>query len=383
MQLTWNSTQHELREQYAIFGENVAKRAHTCYEKALFDCDSWQLLAQQGIWRLPVAEEHGGFGMTWWEFAAALEGLASTAKDLGFLLSMVAHAGCIRALMQYGSQRQKQLFLPKMLAGAVGATAITEPSGGSDVARITTAARYQGHKLIMNGQKTHITNAPVADVCVVVGRIPELGKYDITLFLLECTRSGMEFGEPECMLGNRTSPTGDIFFQDVEVSEEDMLGKPGAGLSILYNMISLDRLLYGLLAAAYTEPIVAQSLAFANERRAFNARIAEHQYVQQKLTDMKIALETSRWLSYAALDKLLRNDPEASLMCSVAKLVGTEGLFLTLQHCIQLYGHTGYMVGDITRMFCDATGTRIAGGTSDIQRKNVFHQMQKLYGYEV
>jgi len=285
--------------------------------------------------------------------------------------------------MQYGSHHQKNTFLPLFLQGAVGATAITEPSGGSDVARITTAAKYTSEGLVLNGHKAHITNAPVSDVCVIAGRIPELGKYDITLFILQRSRIGMNFAEAEQMLGNRTSPTGDIFLQNVAITEKDILGSPGAGLNILYNMISLDRLLYGLLAAAYTEPILQQSLAFANERRAFNVPIADHQYVQQKLTDMKIMLETSRWVSYAALDKLLRDDPEASMFCSMAKLIGTEGLFTSAQHFVQLHGHTGYMLGDITRVLCDATGTRIAGGTSDIQRKNIFHQLQKLFHYEV
>jgi len=383
MQLGWNPTQLALREQYAAFGQQVAERATLCYDNARFDHCTWNTLAKLGIWRLPVPEEYGGMGMSWWEFASAFEGLATTAKDLGFLLSMVAHVGGIRVLMQYGSRDQKKTFLPLLMQGSVGATAITEPSGGSDVARITTAAKYTEHGLVLNGHKAHITNAPVSDVCVVAGRIPELGKHDITLFILQSSRGGIRFAEAEQMLGNRSSPTGDIFLQDVAITEENILGCPGAGLNILYNMISLDRLLYGLIAAAYTEPILQQSLAFANERRAFNARIADHQYVQQKLTDMKITLETSRWLSYAALDKLLQDDPEASLLCSMAKLVGTEGLFTSAQHFVQLHGHMGYMIGDMTRVLCDATGTRIAGGTSDIQRKNMFHQLQKLFDYEV
>jgi len=383
MQLGWNYTQLALREQYAGFGRKIAERAQLCYDNAQFDHESWHDLAQLGLWRLPVPEEYDGIGMSWWEFAAALEGLATTAKDLGFLLSIIAHVGSIRVLMHYGSEHQKNTFLPLLMQGAVGSTAITEPSGGSDVARITTAARYTESGLVLNGHKAHITNAPVSDVCVIAGRIPELGKRDITLFILESSSAGVTFAEAEKMLGNRTSPTGDIFLENVFLNKENILGCPGAGLNILYTMISLDRLLYGLVAAAFTEPILQQSLAFANERHAFAARLADHQYVQQKLTDMKMMLETSRWVSYAALDKLLQDDPEASLFCSMAKLVGTEGLFTSAQHYVQLHGHAGYMVGDITRVLCDATGTRIAGGTSDIQRKNMFHQLQKLFDYEV
>jgi len=98
MQLGWNPTQLRLRDQYAAFGQQVAERANLCYDSARFDHSTWDNLAKLGIWRLPVPEEYGGLGMTWWEFAAAFEGLATTAKDLGFLLSMVAHVGSIRVL---------------------------------------------------------------------------------------------------------------------------------------------------------------------------------------------------------------------------------------------------------------------------------------------
>ncbi|MGZ4110902.1 MAG: acyl-CoA dehydrogenase family protein [Tumebacillaceae bacterium] len=379
MKLRWDEHQLALHQKFAEFGKTIAESTAASYANHQFDNDSWQKVADLGLWRLPIPVEYGGLGQTWWEFAAAIEGLGTTCNDLGLLLSMIAHIGCIRVLLNHGTEEQRHKFLPPLMSGAVGATAITETTGGSDVARIQTAAVIDGEQLILNGQKAHITNAPIADIIVMVGRVPELGRQDITLFILENTLSGMSFAEAEHMLGNHTSPTGDIFLSNVTIDKTFVLGDMGNGLNILYNMISLDRMLYGLVGAAYMEPVLDKCFEYAFERTAFKKPIGEHQYVQSKLTDIKMAIETSRYVSYAALDKLINDDPEASMMCSLAKFVGTENLFTVGQHYMQLFGHKGYMFGEISQFFSDVAGTRIAGGTSDIQRVNIFNQMKKNY----
>lgn len=228
---------------------------------------------------------------------------------------------------------------------------------------------------LLNGVKKHITNAPIADLILVLGRIPELGTRDITLFLIERGQSGLETGEAEVMFGNRTSPTGPLHFRDLALPAENVIGLPGNGLETIYNIISLDRLLYGLTAAAYLEPILSDTMAYAQERTAFKAKIADHQYVQGRLTDIKIAMESVRWISYAALDYLVRGDPEASLMGSIAKLQGSEALCLATEHVMQIFGHLGYMEGPIAKDVRDALGTRIAGGTTEMQRRNIMNQM--------
>ncbi|MBP3041842.1 acyl-CoA dehydrogenase, partial [Bacillaceae bacterium Marseille-Q3522] len=325
--------------------------------------------------------KYNGFGASWWEFAAALEGLALKSNDLGFLLSIIAHVGCIRVLLLNGTEDQKNYYLHQLMEGRIGATSITEATGGSDVARIRTIGKFvdsNNTRILLYGHKAHITNAPISDIIILVGRIPEIGNRDITLFILEKNFEGLHFGEKEPMLGNRTSPTGDIVINNVELSNQSILGTAGDGLNILYNMISLDRVLYGIVAAAYMEPLLKKSLEYANNRFAFKTPIANHQYIQKKLTDIKLNIEKSRWVSYAALDYLIKGENEASLLCSAAKYIGTESLFETAQHLVQIHGHKGYIDGDITKVILDSIGTRIAGGTSDIQRINIFNQMQKI-----
>ncbi|QWG81530.1 MULTISPECIES: acyl-CoA dehydrogenase family protein [Bacillus cereus group] len=378
MEMNWSEKQLEYIENFKNLGTLISEKTEENYWNHQFDLDSWKKVSDAGLWRIPVPVEYGGSGQSWWEFAAALEGLSKTAKDFGFLLSTIAHIGCIRVLLNYGTEEQKKIFLPKLMNHSVGATAITEQTGGSDVARIKTSGEKYDNFYLLNGRKAHITNAPVADIMVIVGRIPKLGEKDITLFIVEREYDGLSFEPAEDMLGNHTSPTGDIILSNVKIEEKNILGNKGDGLNTLYNMISLDRLLYGLISAGYSEHILEQCMNYAKERTAFKSPIIDKQYIQQLLVEIKVNMESSRWTSYGALQKLINDDPEASMMCSLAKLVGSEGLYKNTENAIRLHGHKGYMKGEISRKFCDAFGTVIAGGTSDIQRINIFQQLNRL-----
>lgn len=381
MRLTWTDDQRELRDRFEEIGRAAAERADECYLREELDRESWARLSRAGLWRIPVRRVDGGLGGSWWDFAAALEGLSRGSGDLGLLLSVIAHMGCVRVLALEGSEEQRATHLQALLDGEVGSTAITEPTAGSDVAAIRTSARGTGRGLVLDGHKAHITNAPVAGVVVLLGRIPALGKRDITLFVLDARTRGVLPQPGETMLGNRTSPTGDILLRGVELGEDSILGGPGRGLELVYRLIAMDRVLYALVAAAYLEPIFERSLEHCHGRRAYGEPIAEHQYVQGRLVDMRVAIETSRALAYRAFDELVRGGQEASMLCSMAKLVGTEQLFRAAEDFVMVHGHRGYMAGDVSRVLCDAAGTRIAGGTSDIQRKNIFSQLQRLYGH--
>jgi isovaleryl-CoA dehydrogenase len=381
MELGWNAAQRALARHYEQFAAaHIAPRSDRFYHRGTggLDRPSWERLAAEGFWRIPVPESLGGHGGSWWDFAAALEGVTRGGRDLGFCLSLIAHAGLVRSLLLFGGEHHHRDVLPRLLSGAVGATALTESRGGSDVAGTTTSARRHGAGYVLDGAKEHITNAPVADVFWVLGRVADLpAKRDITVFVVE-RGEGVTTGPPEHMFGNRTSPTGPIMFDAVPVSAEQILGRPGAGLSLTYATIGLDRLLYGIVGAAYLEGLLADVMGFAAQRRAFGLPIADFQYVQRRITNVKIAIETARWVSYAALGALVTDAPEAALMSSTAKLVGSEGLAGAALDVMQVFGHAGYEVGRHSRNVSDALGTLIAGGTSDIQRKNIFTQLTKL-----
>ncbi|MFB9313795.1 acyl-CoA dehydrogenase family protein [Nocardioides plantarum] len=363
---------------HEVASSTVAVNSEACYRAGQFDHESWQAVADAGVWRLAVPRHFGGADGTWWDFVAAFEGIASGGRDLGFNLSMVAQAGLIRSLLKHGSETQIDRFLPRLMSGAVGATALTETRGGSDVAGTTTTARRDGDGYVLSGTKDHITHGPIADIALVLGRVPEVGSRDITLFLVDTSTPGVRHGEVEDMLGNRTSPTGPLHLDHVQLDRHGVFAGVGRGLEIIYDTISLDRLLYGVAAAAFLEPVLEESMDHAERRTAFKQPIAEHQYVQGRLTDIRFGIETTRWTSYAALEAVLAQRPEASMLCSIAKYQGSEQLVAGTENAIRLLGHLGYMTGPASRRFLDGLGTIIAGGTSEMQRKNVFNQMVAL-----
>ncbi|MEM7168543.1 MAG: acyl-CoA dehydrogenase family protein [Pseudomonadota bacterium] len=377
MQLLWNDQQNKTWNQFAEIGHEVARRAPDLRGPGGLDHAAWRALTDAGLWQLPISRDLGGMGQSWWEFVAGFEGLASTARDLGFLLSVLAHAGALRVVSEAGSDAQKEKFLPRLMRGDVASTAATEVHGGSDVSRVQTAASIAGNELALSGRKTHITNAPIAEIFVIVGRVPSLGaKKDITLFLLDRQASGLSTGTPEELLGHRTSPTGDIFLDKVPIGEENILGPAGDGLTLLYQMLSFDRTLFGLISGSYARPIVQDALALTASRESFGRPLQEHQYVQDKIVRMKTNMEIARFVSYAALDELLRGRTNAALLSSIAKLVGSEGLCESAQEFLQLQGHAGYMEGEAGWIVRDTLATRIAGGTNEMQKVSIFNQLK-------
>ncbi|NYV73738.1 acyl-CoA dehydrogenase family protein [Streptomyces sp. UH6] len=354
---------------------HIAPRAEAAYRAEILDRLSWQRLADLGLWRTGVPERLGGTGGTWRDLAERIADVARAADDLGFVLSLIAHAGLVRALVEHGNAYHHTTVLPPLLQGAVGATALTEPHGGSDVARTRTTGERTADGWRLSGTKDHITNAPVADRALVLGRVPELGRRDITLFLVNLHSPGVRRGRPEELLGLRTSPTGALHLDGVLLHRDAVLGLPGEGLRTLYDVISFDRALYGLVIAAFLEPQLERTVAFARRREAFGTPILDHQYVQGRITDIRVTVEVARATALAGIDALVARDAEASLRCSVAKLVGSEGLVEAAQNLMCIQGHAGFMRGPLTRIVQDALGTLIAGGTSEMQRKNILNQM--------
>lgn len=208
---------------------HIAPRADGAYRAEILDRLSWQRLADRGLWRVGVPEHLGGVGGTWRDLAERIADIAREGDDLGFVLSLIAHAGLVRALVEHGGEYHHRTVLPSLMKGAVGATALTEPHGGSDVARTRTTAVRTPEGWSLTGLKDHITNAPVADRALILGRVPELGRRDITLFLVNLHSPGVRRGPAEELLGLRTSPTGAIHLEDVALPEGAVLGAPGEG----------------------------------------------------------------------------------------------------------------------------------------------------------
>jgi isovaleryl-CoA dehydrogenase len=382
MRIEWTHEQEDRRDLFQRFGaEHVAPGASERDETRAFDHDSWKALAAAGFWTAHIPREYGGRGGDLWDFLAGLEGLALGADDSGFVLSTVAHAGLVHVLLEHGTPEQKCRVLGPLLSGAVGATAATEPAGGSHVAAISTRARSDGNgRWWLSGHKSHITNAPVADLMLVVGRLDGVGDRDITLFVVGRGRPGLDTGPHEDLLGQRTSPTGAIRLADVPVGMEDVLGAPGDGLATLYSFLAFDRLMYGIVVASQIEALLPRTVSRTTQRHAFGTAIGNHEFIQDKLVGMRMTVESSRFLAYAAADALMRGDDRYSALASCAKLAASEGAVSSTVELVQIFGHFGYERGNgLERYLRDAVAIRIAGGTTEMQKKNIYKDVARRY----
>lgn len=372
MDFHFSKYQQNLYDQFAPIGETVAANVCEHDKAASFDFIAWNQLAEAGLWRLPVPKTMGGLGKSWQDFLVAIEGLASTAGDIGFLISTLGHIGSLRVILEEGTKAQKNTWLGPLMRGDVAVTAMTETTGGSDLARMQLAAKSVGKGWELSGSKTHITNAPVAKLGMVAGRIPELGqKKDITLFFIQTDCPELSLGEFEDNLGIRTSPTADMNFDQYPLTNLNIIGQPGDGLSLLYKIISFERAMYGVI-----EHMIEKCMDRAESRIAFGSPLADNQYVQGRITDMKIASQQCRLMSYAGLQNLDEGKQQASIDCSITKFLAGEKILEAAEHMVHLHGHLGFMNNDISRLLRDSVGMRIAGGTSDIQRINIFNQLR-------
>lgn len=376
MQFEWNTEERVLHERFRVIGAEIAGERSGALEG--FDHAGWRRLGEEGLWRLAIPRAYGGDERGWWSFTAALDGLAQSIRTPALLLSTIAQAGMIRAFSEYGRDAQKEQYFRAILAGELSATAIAEPTTGTDVRSIGTQLVPHGDGYRLSGNKFNIAHAPIASFTLVVTKLVGTDTDGVTLVVLDRDAAGMLPGQPDQKFGNRDLPTGPISFDNVPVRRDQILGTPGRGLQQLINIISLGRLYYGLVSAALIEPYLDDALDYASARHSFNESIASHQYVQKRLVDVRIGIERTRWLAYAALDRLLGKQPDSLMLCSIAKLVGADDLVNSAVSLMKLQGSTGYHEGALAVLARDALGFASVGGTEEMHRKNIFNQMQRL-----
>lgn len=380
MTLSWSSRQLKLKAKFAAFGrQQIAPRAKALSRQNTFDQQSWQSLTEAGFWNPILPQRFTGQAPDWWEFSAALEGLAENLADGGFLWSVIAQAGAIRGLSELGSATQIDSYMPRLQAGALTATCIAEPQSGTDSAGIRTqVVEDENGNWQLQGRKFNISHAPNAEIFLVLGRLPGLGKRDISLLIFDADRPGLLRGEAEAKMGNRTLPTGSLHFEGLPLDEGNVLGKPGGGFRSLGQVAGLTRCYFGWMGAQLLRPVLEEALAFLQDRASGGQKLLERQYVQGKLTDVMRGLYESRWLGMGSLSQLLEGHPEAGMTGSMARLRGGEALIQGSQNLLSLMGSRGYQESLASRLVQDAMGMFAIGGTTEMHQMNIFHQFMRL-----
>lgn len=334
-----------------------------------FRRENLQALAEFGYTGLNFPEAYGGTNADF--VTATLAGIevsracASTSLSVGASMALCGHP-----VLKYGTEEQRQRFLPKLISGEwLGALALTEPGAGSDLASIKTRAERQGDSFIINGTKTYITNGPIADLILTfVTSGGDAGKPAYNLLFVEGNAKGLVRGRKLEKMGVRGSPTSELYFEDCEVPAANLLGVEDKGFPLLMKCLAYDRVGMASFCLGIAKASLDEALKYATTRKAFGKTLAEHQAINFKLAEMKAEIDTAELLILRAA-WLHDKGEDVSTEASVAKLYASEVAKRAADAAVQIHGGAGYFRDyRVERLYRDARLCEIGEGTSEIQR---------------
>jgi alkylation response protein AidB-like acyl-CoA dehydrogenase len=372
------STRTAFNEDHAMFRDTVRK----VYEKELIPNldkheregivgrEFWLACGAAGLLCPTVSEEYGGPGLDFGYNAVVTEELHYAGSSAGITLQNDITA---EYFMRYGSEAQKQKYLPGMVTGEViSAIAMTEPGAGSDLQGVRSTARKDGDHYVINGSKTYITNGQNADVVIVVAKTdPDLGAKGTSLILVDADTPGFKRGRNLDKIGQHAADTSELFFEDVRVPTSNLMGQEGQGFIYLMSQLPQERLSIAVLAQATAQRAFDEAVKFTKERQAFGRKVIEFQNTKFTLAGLKAELQ----VGWAHLDWAIKRHIAGELTtaeASAAKLWHTDMQGRVVDAALQLHGGAGYMNEYmIARLWRDSRVTRIYGGANEIMREVV------------
>ena len=336
-----------------------------------FERTYWERCARFGILGLSVPPEFGGAETDLPTAMLVMEGLGEGCPDNGLAFALNAQLWTVqRPIVRFGSDGQKRRYLPGLCDGTLlGAHALTEPEAGSDAYSLTTRAERRGSEYVLNGTKSLVTLAPIADVALVFASTnPAAGKWGVSAFVVERGAPGLRASAMQHKMGLRTVPLGSLHFEDCVVPESARLGPEGAGVSISNPSLELERCCILASQLGAMERQLQQAIAYARSRRQFGQPIGKFQSVSNRVADMKLRIETARLLLYKVAWLVERGQP-AMMEAALLKLYLSEAFVESGLDAIRIHGGVGYLSETgIERDLRDAVGGVLYAGTSDIQR---------------
>ncbi|MEO8634288.1 MAG: acyl-CoA dehydrogenase family protein [Gemmatimonadales bacterium] len=372
MDFAWSSEQLEFRQAVLDFArkalqDDLIARDHA----AEFSRDLWRRCGEFGIQGLPFAEEHGGGGRDVLTTILAMETLGYACKDNGLLFGLAAQMWSVQMpIHRFGSEDQKRRYLPRLNSGEwIGAHAMSEPDSGSDAFALRTTATVDGDHYLLNGAKTFVSEAPVADLFLVFATIDRTkGALGLTPFLVERETPGFSVGKKIAKMGLKTSPMAELFFENCRVPTANRLGREGRGVQLFNDSMEWERACILASNLGTMDRLVEDAVRYTRERKQFGKPIGEFQGVSHRIADMKVRLEASRLLLYQAAWAKERGE-FAGLRAAIAKLYLGEAMVQSCLDAVQVRGGYGYMTEyEVERDLRDAVGGTLYSGTSQVQR---------------
>jgi hypothetical protein len=337
-----------------------------------FSGQAWRHCGEYGVLGLPFPIEYGGQNADAKSTAVAMEALGYGSRDNGLLAAINAHMwSCVVPIWKFGTTEQKKLLLPRLCNGEwIAAHAATEPEAGSDIFSLTTRAVRKGHSYVLNGQKTFILNAPVADLVIAFATVdPKQGAEGITGFIVKKGTPGMAVTRVINKMGLRNALMGEIVFTNCELPAENRLGPEGNGSLMFQHSMQWERTLILAPHVGTMKRVLEKCVQYARRRRQFGQSIGKFQSVSNRIAEMRVRVECARLLLYHAAD-ILQQGTRLALEASMAKLFISEAAVETYLDAIRIHGALGYTEElEFAEDLQDAIGTTIFSGTSDIQRQ--------------
>lgn len=336
-----------------------------------FPLEDWKKCAEFGLLSLLCPKECGGMEEDLLSAIVSIEALGYGCRDGGLTHAIVTQHCCIVLIRLYGSEQQKRSYLGRLSRGdLIGAQAITEPDAGSDVLSMRTRADRRGDGYLLTGGKIFITNGPIADLVIVFARSGDrksmLG--GISCFLVERDFEGFSRGMPLEKMGLRTLQNGELFFDEVNVSADMLLGKEGHGLLMFNEVIEWERTLMAAAHIGTMERILEKCIVYAKSRKQFGHEIGRYQSVSNKIVDMKVNLELGKLMLYK-MGQMKDRKERSTLETSIGKLFISESLKRACLDAVQIHGGYGYMREyELERDLRDSIASTIYSGTSEMQR---------------
>ncbi len=383
MDFSWSKEQLEYKESVIAFvraklQDNLTERD----QQGIFPKDLWQKCADFGIQGLAAPKAYGGQKeeIDLMTSVLAMEAFGYACPDNGLALGLNAQMWTVQIpIVQFGSEDQKQKFLPPMVNGqSIAAHGLTEPSTGSDVFAMEVTAKKTEGGYLLNGEKHLITFAPIADIALVFASTnPKHGKWGLSAFLVSANTPGYTASPVDQKMGLRTVPIGKLKFEDCFVPEENRLGKEGAGFGIISHSLEYDRCCILASHLGAMERQLENNIKYVKERSQFGKTIGKFQSVSNRIANMKLRLETSRLLLYkVAWAK--QSGKSAMLDAALLKLQLSESFAESSLDAMRNLGGRAYLTEyEVERDMRDAVGGLLYAGTSDIQR-NIVAQLLGL-----
>ncbi len=353
-----------------FFETEIAPHREKWEEQQHIDRALWNKAGELGMLCSTMPEEYGGLGVDRLYSVVLMEEQARVGDSAsGFSLHSDIVANYIN---NFGTEEQKKHYLPKMASGEmVAAIAMTEPGTGSDLQGVKTTAKLDGDHYVLNGSKIFITNGYLADVVVVVAKTGDGEKQssNVSLLIVEADWEGFSKGKPLNKVGMKGQDTCELFFDNVKVPKENLLGQEGMGFIMLMQELAWERMMIAIMCAAGCEFALATTAEYIKERKAFGRPVAKFQNTRFKMAEMRSEAQIARVYVDRCLELVLEKKLSIEAACA-AKYWVSDLVCKIIDECVQLHGGYGFMLEyPIARAYIDMRANRIYGGTNEIMKE--------------